>query len=503
MKTFPMFELARGSSRRVASAVVAVCLLAFAGAAFAQEYKEANVDESLAAQKDSVIGGGDSAQIKNFLSKYYLARWTVRANGRDLVKYRQELVQDGVSLGGAAQTTFLKEATSVLKSYAGSSACYPACRYNAVLAIGELNVAAGEDRNSPATPYSDAIPDLANIVASSKDVPDYVRYGALIGLVRHAQLDIKDEKLRNGVKTTFAKVLDEKYAEDHKIRDEIYECFAENAVTGLASFKSPEGTKGGSGTLDLFRKIIEDNDSSFELRCIAAKAVGDMKLDSLKGYDYPGLAKSLVSLARDFCVEESQYIDSELIRDSVKNAANGMGGAGGMSGGMGGMSGGMGGGMMGGGLDMTGGMGMTGGGVSGGMGGGMSGSIQNQKSMEAIVARVQYGFQCIKTAIEGENKKEGLGILPKLDEKDEKQKAFVQALKEAIEEFKKTDEFIETGPKTGGMGMGMSGGMGGDMYGAAAGSNIKVGANDMKDHLLERKLAFNELLEKLKFNDNP
>ncbi|MBQ9813088.1 MAG: hypothetical protein IJM54_07210 [Thermoguttaceae bacterium] len=490
MKTSSIFDLARGASRAAASAVVALSLVMFVGAAFAQEFKEANVDDSLASQKDSVVGSGDSAQIKNFLTKYYLARWTVRANARDIVKYRQELVQDGVNLSGAAQSTFLKEVVGVLKSYAGSSACYPACRYNAVLAIGELNTAAGADRNSGGTPYADAIPDLANMITSSKDVPDYVRYGALIGLVRHAQLGIKDEKLRNGVKTTFAKVLGDKFAEEHKIREEIYECFAENAVAGLASFKSPEGTKGGSGTLDLFKKMIEDKDASFELRCIAAKAIGDMNLDALKTYDYPGLARSLVTLARDFCVEESQYIDSELVRDSVKSAASGMGGMGGMSGGMGGMSGGLGG--MSGGMDMAGGMGGMGG-MSGGMGGGMTGSIQNQKSMEAIVARVQYGFECIQTAIKGK-KDGGPGVLAKLDANDEKQAEVAQMLKDALDEFKSTNEFIEEGPKNGGgMGMGMTGGMMGD-YGAAAGSNIKVGANDMKDHLLEKKLKFNELL---------
>ncbi|MBP5621144.1 MAG: hypothetical protein J6X44_03930 [Thermoguttaceae bacterium] len=487
MKTFSIFEMARGASRAVASAVVALSLLVFVGAALAQEFKEANVDDSLAGQKDSVVASGDSAQIKNFLTKYYLARWTVRANGRELVKYRQELVNDGVNLSGAAQTAFLKEVVGVLKSYAGSSACYPACRYNAVLAIGELNVAPGADRNSGGTPYADAIPDLAKMITSANDVPDYVRYGALIGLVRHAQLGIKDEKLRNGVKTTFAKVLDEKYAAEHNIREEIYECFAENAVAGLASFKSPEGTKGGTGTLDLFKKMIEDKNASFELRCIAAKAIGDMNLDAVKSYDYPGLARSLVTLARDFCVEESQYIDSELVRDSVKSAASGMGGMGGMGGMSGGMSGGLGG--MSGGMDMMGGMG----GVSGGMGGGMTGSIQNQKTMEAIVARVQYGFECIQTAIKGK-KDGGPGVLAKIDANDEKQAEVAQMLKDTLDEFKSTNEFIETGPKNGGLMGGMTGGMTGDMYGAAAGSNIKVGASDMKDHLLEKKLKFNELL---------
>ena len=478
MKTFSIFELAsatRVASRAAASVVVALCLVLSAGAAFAQEYAEANVDDSLAGQKAAVVGSGDSAQIKNFLTKYYIARWTVRANARDLVKYRQELVQDGASLTGAEQAAFLKEAVSVLKGYAGSNKCYPACRLNAVLAIGELNTVTG-DRSTPDTPYAGAIPDLGRMVTASGDVPDYVRYGALIGLVRHAQLGIQDEKLRNGVKTIFARVLDKQYAVDAKLRDEIYDCFTENAIVGLASFKSPEGSKGGTGTLDLFRQMIEDKNASIQLRCAAASGIGDMNLDGVQNYDFVGLARSLVMLARDLCIEESGYIDSELVRDQVKSAA-----AGGMGGGMGGMSGGMGG--------MSGGM--------GGMGGGMGGTIQNQKSMEAIVARIQYGFECIQIGIKGK-KSGGSGVLGKLDANDEAQAEVVEMLNDALDEIAGTNKFIAEGPTTSsGMFGGTSGmgGMGGmtDMYGGMS-SNIKVDASSMKDHLLEKRINFNQLL---------
>ncbi len=461
MKT-SLFESAsalRGASRTAATVLAALCLFLSVGLLSAQEYKEASVDDGLAGQKASTIGSNDSAKIKDFLTKYYLARWTVRDNGREIHKYVAELESDAVSLSGAAQDTFLKEVVSVLQGYAGSAKCYPACRYNAVLAIGKLDVAGGADRNTPGTPYADAIPVLAKICTSDKDVPDYVRYGALIGLVRHAQLGIKDDSFRNGVKTTFAKVLDEKFAEDHNIRGEIYECFQENAVIGLASFKSPEGTKGGTGTLDLFRKMIENKDVSFELRCIAARAIGDMNLDSVAKYDYNGLAKSLVTLARDFCIEESTYIDSELVRDQVKSAASGMGGAGGM------------------------------GGMSGGMGG-MGGTIQNQKSMETIVARVQYGFECIQRAIKGV-KNGGSGVKAKLDPNDEKQADTIAMLDDTLKEFEDTNKFIAEGPKNGGS---MMTGMTGMTDMGASGSGLKVDANSMKDHLLAKKIKFNELI---------
>lgn len=472
----------RALLRRVCM-LLGACSLVVSLCAFGQEYKEAQVDETLAGQKDSVLSGGDAKAVKDFMRKYYLARWTVRANAQNLVKFRQELETDATSRSGSAQQTLLKEAVDTLKSYAGSKDCYPACRFNAALAIGMLNEVAGDRSGSGATPYAGAITTLASMVNSTKEVPDYVRLAALIGLVRHAELGIKDEKMANSVKSLFAKILDPTYAEERGIRAEVYEWFQEKALMGLASYKSPAGAKGGSGTLELFKRILDDGERSYDLRCLAARAIGDMDLDSLNNYNYLDLSKSLVLLARDFCVDEMNYIDAELVRDVVKTAANQVGG--GMTGGMGGGSGGMG--SMGG-MDMMGG-GM---GMSGGMGGGMSGTIQNAKSMEAIVARIQYGFDSIQRAIKGV-KNGGSGVQAKLSDSDEAQKAMKETLTKALDEFAEMNTFIKEGPSSSGgmMDMGGSGMMSGMGTGSA---NVNVDANSLKDHLLEKKIKFNELL---------
>lgn len=449
--------------------------MTFASAALAQEYKEATVDENQAGQKQSVLGGGNADQVKDFLRKYYLARWTVRANARELVKYRQELESDATSLSGAAQTTFLKEVVDCLNSYAASDSCYPACRLNAVLAMGSLNESAGE-RNSGGVPYADAITPLATLVNSEKKpYPDYVRLAALIGLERHAQLGIKDDKTRDNVKSLFVKVLDSSYAEKKNLRPEIYEWFQEIAVKGIADFHSPEGTKGGTGVIDLFKQLIDDQTQTYEVRCLAARAIGEMKLDSLKNYNYLELAKSLITLARDFCVDNMSYIDSEIVRDSVKSAT------GSMTGGMGGSGG------MGGGMDMM------GGGMGSGMGGmgGTSGSIQNVKSLEAVAGRVEYGFDCIQRAVKGV-KNQGEGVAAKLDDNAEDQKEMKENLTKMLDEFEEMTTFIKEGSQSNSFGMGgMTGGMGGM---GATSENVAVDANSLKDHLLEKKIKFNELL---------
>ena len=96
MKT-SLFESAsalRGASRTAATVLAALCLFLSVGLLSAQEYKEASVDDGLAGQKASTIGSNDSAKIKDFLTKYYLARWTVRDNGREIHKYVAELESD-------------------------------------------------------------------------------------------------------------------------------------------------------------------------------------------------------------------------------------------------------------------------------------------------------------------------------------------------------------------------------------------------------------------------
>ena len=486
MKTFSLFKAA-GAARAVAGALV---LFLCVGAVSAQGYKEAKVDETLAGQKGAVIGGGDAAAVKNFLTKYYLARWTVQANGSNLHTYREELIADGAGLNGAAQETFLKEAVDALTKYAASKDCYPACRYNAVLAIGTLDVKPAPERNASGTPYSGAIKPLANFCTSDKEFPDYVRLGALVGLTRHAALGIEDETLRNGVRKVFSTVLDPKYATEKKLRPEIGEWFQLKALEGLTSFKTPEGADGPTGTLDLFKKMVDDDKLDFELRALAARGIGAMDLTKVQNWDSVALATSLTTLARDFCVSESAHIDSELLREQVKSAAATTGATGAMSGGPGGSMGG------------------------GAMGGGMGGP-QSQKSLEAMVARVQYGFDSVQAAIKGVDGGSGLLVVlggapekkpggkkapveeVKIDPEDKVAVARVM-LNDVLAEIQNTNKFIAEGPQNqaGMMGMGAGGMMNAAaMQGGRGGAvGVMVDSASMKDHLLQQKLRFNALL---------
>jgi hypothetical protein len=315
-----------------------------------------------------------------------------------------------------------------------------------------------------------------------------VRWGALVGLTRHAALGIEDETLRNGVRKVFSTVLDPKYATEKKLRPEIGEWFQLKALEGLTSFKTPEGPDGPTGTLDLFKKMVDDDKLDFELRALAARGIGAMDLTKVQNWDSVALATSLTTLARDFCVSESAHIDSELLREQVKSAAATTGAVGGMGGAMGGPGASM-------------------GGATGGMGG-----QQSQKSLEAMVARVQYGFDSVQVAIKGVDGGSGLMVAlggavekksggkkqpaeeVKIDPEDKAAVARVM-LNDVLTEIQNTNKFIAEGPQNqAGMMMGAGGAMNAGAMGQGGMGGVRVDSASMKDHLLQQKLRFNALL---------
>jgi len=147
------------------------------------------------------------------------------------------------------------------------------------------------------------------------------------------------------------------------------------------------------------------------------------------------------------------------------------------------------------------------------------GGQQSQKSLEAMVARVQYGFDSVQAAIKGVDGGSGLLVVlgGSVEKKPGGKKASAEEVKvdpedkvavaremlnSVLEEIKNTNQFIAEGPQnpTGTMGMG---GMGGAMNAAAmqggrggrgGATVIMVDSTSMKDHLLQQKLRFNALL---------
>ena len=188
--------------------VIAFCLvLPFSGnTIYAQgtPYKARPVDMAEAAKAGQVaqilqsgnLGDTEKTTVDNYLKNYFFARWTDEANAADLVKYRREQNDLIASSGAQGKAYLLAQTARYLTAMAGAKTIYPACRYNAMLALGELDVAKGQDDRP--VPYPEALPMLVKAY-QKRDAADMtneaVRLAAILGIRRHAFLGIADENV--------------------------------------------------------------------------------------------------------------------------------------------------------------------------------------------------------------------------------------------------------------------------------------------------------------------
>ncbi|MDO5566883.1 MAG: hypothetical protein Q4G59_09520, partial [Planctomycetia bacterium] len=163
--------------------------------------------------------------------------------------------------------------------------------------------------------------------------------------------------------------------------------------------------------------VIEQKSRSLDVRCLAARGIAAMDLTALKGYDTVGLAKSVASLAKDFCEADLKFIDEEAIRDQIKSGSGAVSGGGGpdMGGGPGGP-------------DMGGGPGdaammmpeMGPGGMPGGGGSSFVAPTDPLviEKIGNVIARVKFDFDSVLQAINGTGQKTGVKAVLTDKEKD-------------------------------------------------------------------------------------
>ena len=137
--------------------------------------------------------------VNNYLQRYELARWTDPKNVAEYPKYKKELQSIITNVSNPQGKEFLLSRLTVLLSgFATKTDFLPACRYNAVLALGELDT--GQTDGRP-TPYLRALQRLLQIYANQGDGTDpaheAIRLGALLGIRRHVILGITNAKARN------------------------------------------------------------------------------------------------------------------------------------------------------------------------------------------------------------------------------------------------------------------------------------------------------------------
>ncbi|MCL2348903.1 MAG: hypothetical protein FWC50_11675 [Planctomycetaceae bacterium] len=512
------------------------CLaLLFSGnTVFAQgtPYKARPVDKAEAAKAGQIaqllqggnLGDTEKTTVDNYLKNYFFARWTDEANAADMIKYRRELNDLIASSGGQGKTYILAQSARYLTAMAGAKTIYPACRYNAMLALGELDVAKGQDDRP--VPYPEALPMLVKAY-QKKDAADMtneaVRLAAILGIRRHVLLGIADENVLDSQvlplltqlaldtphKNPQEGVADEidpnaivistepsaSSTSEPQRTIELQDWFRLRAIQALGALTA---SKNQDEIIQTLLTIIEDPNESPVIRYEAAFSLSKF---NLAGTDPAHVVAALLAMGIAACDDGISYMMAQSTSQQTMGGTSGMG----MSGGMGMSSGGM---------SMSGSSGMmsSGGGGYSGMTGSAGGSMGQAEAdqINNSIARIKYGFSPIIACATGPNYKSGGGLIGagfKDEQTVQLAKDMMKSLQDCITYLEKGDPDAARRARAAGMNMmggapGRRGSSSSGMMGPSGSSSGMPGgmgtAADVKNMPKVTKVEIDQQLKKVK-----
>ncbi len=176
----------------------------------ARVYKQLQPDESQAGPKMRQeivkllrapnLGQEQQKQFDAYYKGYFYPRWTIEASHSNAVRAadlpRVQLRTDLTMTGtGPVYAQLVKAALEFLPQFATDAGYHPVVRYNAMLAIGELNTAEVRGART-STPLPEALPLVLQAVKDPKEA-EGVKVAALQGLARHAAAGLPDAQVRD------------------------------------------------------------------------------------------------------------------------------------------------------------------------------------------------------------------------------------------------------------------------------------------------------------------
>jgi hypothetical protein len=286
-----------------------------------QNYKSWAFDNALSPKKDEImtamkqgnVPAANRAEWNAFFDKFYFARWTVEGNIGYVQIYARELIsRDLKDATGGARTFFLAKSLETLTKMSNDKSLNPASRYNAIITLGQLATKEGA-ANEPPTYSEDALKQLIAI-HDNNATPEYLRIGALIGLVRHALAGISNDDLKNNkLPAIFIKTIQSNNPTTDRDADEQakLDWSRMRAFDGLAALKTAN-----QNVLTIVKDVIRSDIESFEMRCRAARLLGEIDLqssaDKIKAAEFGQLSNLLIALTKQYCDLVIGQIDEKI-----------------------------------------------------------------------------------------------------------------------------------------------------------------------------------------------
>ncbi len=282
---------------------------------------ELEVDESLSKRrldifrliKSDSLNNDQAQQVKDYLEKYALARWTLKSERANVKKHRDELLNVLKLAKGEAHDQTAAMALAFLQKIAEGNH-HAVARVNAMLAIGELNDVEAPRPMDPPTPMAAARPILRDTVADT-ELPDAVRVAAMVGIRRHAQLKaIPQEELNATVQmllnlATAAPTPGRSPAGHAWLR-----CLAIESLAEL-------GTAGQNGAVaNTVLSVLADANAPLSVRSAAARALGRLSYPA----EFPATAvmiRAMGQLTVDAAGDEIQRFESNGRKEFLRRRA--------------------------------------------------------------------------------------------------------------------------------------------------------------------------------------
>jgi hypothetical protein len=302
---------------------VAVFCLFGADFVLGQNYKAWEFDNALSSKRDEImtaikqgnVPAANRAEWNTFFDKFYFARWTAEGNTGFVQLYSRELItRDLKNATGNARTFLLAKSLESLMKMTNDKTLNPTARYNAVLAVGQLTTKDGAGTEPPVF-YEDALKQLITLY-DNESTAEYIRFGGLIGIVRHAQAGISNEEFKNNkVPAIFIKTIESRNPVADRDADEQMKLdwFRTRAFDGLAALKITDQNT-IQNVLTVVKNVIRSETESFEMRCRAARLLGELDLqsvaDKIKPAEFGQISGLLLSLTKSYCDWEIGKIDT-------------------------------------------------------------------------------------------------------------------------------------------------------------------------------------------------